>query len=54
MSKLSELHSKWRHDPDYRAAYAALEGEFVQATALMETPTSKKHTKAESRKVTFP
>ncbi len=30
---------KWRKDPAYRAAYAALEGEFSLANALIEART---------------
>ncbi|NOS73319.1 MAG: hypothetical protein HOO87_17960 [Methyloglobulus sp.] len=32
MTKLSDLHKKWRRDPDYRAAYDALEIEFAKTT----------------------
>jgi ribosome-binding protein aMBF1 (putative translation factor) len=29
------LHRKWMKDPDYRAAYGELEGEFALATAMI-------------------
>lgn len=33
---VSESFAKWRKDPDYRAAYEALEGEFALVRALIE------------------
>jgi hypothetical protein len=49
MTKLSDLHNKWRYDPDYRAAYEALEGEFAQKAALIEARKAKQPT-TQSRK----
>ncbi len=36
MTKVTDLHEKWMKDPEYRAAYDALEGEFALASALIE------------------
>ena len=36
MSKVAELHRKWSVAPSYRAAYEALEGEFVLARVLID------------------
>lgn len=36
MSKVADLHRKWGGAPTYRAAYDALEGEFVLARVLIE------------------
>jgi len=36
MSKVADLHRKWSGAPSYRAAYDALEGEFVLARVLIE------------------
>ena len=33
---VSESFAKWRKDPDYQAAYEALEGEFALVRALIE------------------
>ena len=34
MTRLKTLHEKWAQDPEYRAAYDALEGEFALAAAI--------------------
>jgi len=36
MTKMTDLHNKWLHDPNYRAADDALEDEFALAAALIE------------------
>ena len=36
MSKVSDLHEKWARDPDYQAAYDALQPEFELARSLIE------------------
>ena len=36
MSKVSDLHKKWGRDPDYQAAYDALQPEFELARSLIE------------------
>jgi transcriptional regulator with XRE-family HTH domain len=36
MTKISDLHTQWMHDPEYRAAYDALEEEFTLAAVLIE------------------
>ena len=36
MTKITDLHTNWIHDPEYRAAYDALEDEFALAEALIE------------------
>ena len=36
MAKVKALHRRWSKDPDYKAAYDALEGEFELAKALIE------------------
>jgi ribosome-binding protein aMBF1 (putative translation factor) len=36
MTKVKDLHRKWSSDPDYKAAYGALDEEFRLARALIE------------------
>ena len=36
MTKISDLHTQWMHDPEYRAAYDSLEEEFTLAAVLIE------------------
>ncbi len=36
MARISDLHKKWMKEPKYRKAYAALEEEFVLASAVMD------------------
>ena len=36
MSKVSDLHKKWGRDPEYQAAYDALQPEFELARSLIE------------------
>ena len=36
MSKVSDLHKKWGRDPEYQAAYDALQAEFELARSLIE------------------
>ena len=36
MTKINDLHAQWMHDPEYRAAYDALEDEFMLAATLIE------------------
>ena len=38
MTKISDLHRRWRKDADYKAAYDALGEEFDLARALIEAP----------------
>ena len=35
MSRIRDLHTNWMNDPAYRKEYAALEGEFTMAAALI-------------------
>ena len=39
MTKVKDLHRKWRKDPGYQAAYDALDKEFQLARTLIETRT---------------
>lgn len=36
MTKINDLHNKWKQDKAYHEAYDALEGEFALAAALIE------------------
>lgn len=36
MTRLEDLHQEWMKDPNYRAEYDALEGEFTLASALID------------------
>lgn len=36
MTKISDLHQEWMRDPDYQAAYDALDAEFTLAAALID------------------
>ncbi len=36
MTKLSDLHAQWMHDPEYREAYDSLEDEFTLAAAVIK------------------
>jgi transcriptional regulator with XRE-family HTH domain len=36
MTKINDLHNKWRQDKAYQKAYDALEDEFALAAALIE------------------
>src|ERR1700688_15346 len=36
MARITELHKKWLKEPKYRKAYAALEEEFVLASAVID------------------
>ena len=36
MTKISDLHQDWMRDPDYQAAYDALDEEFTLAAALIK------------------
>lgn len=36
MPKISDLHKQWLENPEYRAAYDALDEEFTLAAALIE------------------
>jgi transcriptional regulator with XRE-family HTH domain len=40
MTKISELHRRWRRDRDYKDAYDALGEEFDLARALIEARTA--------------
>jgi transcriptional regulator with XRE-family HTH domain len=40
MTKISELHRRWRKDPDYKDAYDTLGEEFDLARALIEARTT--------------
>ena len=39
MTKIKDLHSGWRRDGEYRAAYDGLDEEFRLARALIEART---------------
>ena len=45
MSKVSDLHKKWSHDPEYRAAYEELGPEFDLTRVLIEARIGAKLTK---------
>ena len=47
MSKVSDLHKKWSHDPEYRAAYEELGPEFDLARVLIEARIDTKLTQAQ-------
>ena len=47
MSKVSDLHSKWSKDAEYRKAYDDLELEFAIARTLIEARTRAKLTQSE-------
>ena len=47
MSKVSDLHKKWSHDPEYRAAYEGLDPEFDLARVLIEACIGAKLTQAQ-------
>lgn len=36
MARISDMHKRWMKAPKYRRAYAALEEEFVLASAVMD------------------
>src|SRR5437870_1442725 len=36
MARISDMHKKWMEEPRYRKAYAALEKEFVLASAAID------------------
>ena len=36
MTKISDLHKEWMRDPEYQAAYDALDEEFTIAAALID------------------
>ncbi|OFV94061.1 MAG: XRE family transcriptional regulator [Acidobacteria bacterium RIFCSPLOWO2_12_FULL_54_10] len=36
MARITDLHKKWLKEPKYKKAYAALEEEFVLASAVMD------------------
>jgi len=40
MTRITDLHRRWRRDHDYKAAYDDLEGEFRLARALIEARTA--------------
>ena len=41
MSKVNDLHKKWSHDPEYRAAYEELGPEFNLARVLLDKSVKK-------------
>ena len=47
MTKVHDLHAKWRRDPEYREAYDALGPEFKLARVLIEARTSAGLTQAQ-------
>ncbi len=47
MSKVSDLHKKWSHAPEYRAAYEELGLEFDLARVLIEARIDTKLTQAQ-------
>lgn len=47
MSKVSDLHKKWSHDPEYRATYEELGPEFDLARVLIEVRIDTKLTQAQ-------
>jgi len=50
MSKVSDLHKNWSHDPEYLAAYEELGPEFELARALIEARTRAGLTQAQLAK----
>jgi ribosome-binding protein aMBF1 (putative translation factor) len=36
MARISDMHKKWMKEPKYKKAYAALEKEFILASAVMD------------------
>ena len=49
-SKVSDLHKKWSHDPEYRATYEELGPEFDLARVLIEARIDAKLTQAQLAK----
>ncbi|MXZ10030.1 MAG: hypothetical protein F4Y79_11365 [Gemmatimonadetes bacterium] len=47
MNNVSNLHKKWSHDPEYRAAYQELSLEFNLARVLIEASIGAKLTQAQ-------
>ena len=47
MSKVRDLHERWRQDPEYREAYDELGPEFELARVLIEARTSAGLTQAQ-------
>ena len=47
MARISDMHKKWMKEPKYRKAYAALEEEFVLASAVMDVRNRAGLTQAE-------
>src|SRR5246500_2512758 len=47
MARITELHKKWMKEPKYRKAYAALEEEFVLASAVIDVRNRAGLTQAE-------
>lgn len=45
MTKASNLHQKWLLDPEYRAAYEAIEEEFEQVASSIEANNNGKQEK---------
>jgi len=39
MARISDMHKRWMREPKYRKAYAALEDEFVLASAVIDART---------------
>ena len=47
MTKVSDLHKKWSHDPEYRATYQELGPEFDLARVLIEARIGANLTQAQ-------
>ena len=47
MSKVTDLHEEWSHDPDYREAFDRFGSEFEFSRSLIEARTRAKLTQAE-------
>lgn len=47
MTKFSKLHERWMKDPEYRAAYAAMDEEFALAMALISARSTASLTQEE-------
>ncbi len=50
MARVSDLHKKWMKSPQYRKAFAALEEEFVLASAMIDARSRAGLTQAQLAK----
>lgn len=54
MTKLKDLHRRWREDAEYRSAYEALDQEFGRAKALIEARTQTDISETQARRAREP